>query len=135
MSEEAAYLVDMILPKSRYRQWTFTFPWPIRRLMARDYKLITDVLNLVIRALSAYLRRMARKAGHRDGKCASVTFVQRFGGALNANVHFHVLAPDAVFIPGDTEDDVLQMVPLPVPEDKDVLGASLTRSSAACRPS
>jgi hypothetical protein len=47
--------------------------------------------------------------------------VQRFGGALNANVHLHVLAPDAVFMPGETEDDVLRMVPLPVPEDKDIL--------------
>ena len=122
MSEEAAYLVDMVLPQSRYRQWTFTFPWPIRRLMARDYKLITAILGIVIRALYAYQRRMARRAGHRDGKCASVTFVQRFGGAVNANVHLHVLAPDAVFVPGETEDDVLRVVPLPVPEDKDILG-------------
>jgi hypothetical protein len=122
MSEEAAYLVDMVLPQSRYRQWTFTFPWPIRRLMARDYTLITAILNLVIRAIYAYQRRMARRAGHREAKCASVTFVQRFGGAVNANVHFHVLAPDAVFMPGETEDDVLQVVPLPPPEDKDILG-------------
>ena len=89
MSEEAAYLVDMVLPQSRYRLWTFTFPWPIRRLMARDYTLITAILNLVIRALSAYQRRMARRAGHRGAPgskcCASVTFVQRFGGALNPN--------------------------------------------------
>jgi len=87
MSEEAAYLVDMVLPQSRYRLWTFTFPWPIRRLMARDYTLITAILNLVIRALSAYQRRMARRARHRGAPgskcCASVTFVQRFGGALN----------------------------------------------------
>ena len=122
MSEEAAYLVDMVLPQSRYRQWTFTFPWPIRRLMARDYKLITAILGIVIRALYAYQRRMARRAGHRDARCASVTFVQRFGGAVNANVHLHVLAPDAVFVPGETEDDVLRVVPLPVPEDKDILG-------------
>ena len=126
MSEEAAYLVDMVLPQSRYRLWTFTFPWPIRRLMARDYTLITAILNLVIRALSAYQRRMARRAGHRGAPgskcCASVTFVQRFGGALNPNIHLHVLAPDAVFMPGDTEDDVLRVVPLAVPEDKDILG-------------
>jgi hypothetical protein len=126
MSEEAAYLVDMVLPKSRYRQWTFTFPWPIRRLMARDYTLITAILNLVIRALYAYQRRMARRAGHRGAPgsncCASVTFVQRFGGALNSNVHLHVLAPDAVFMPGETEDDVLRIVPLPVPEDKHIFG-------------
>ncbi|MFH1185188.1 MAG: hypothetical protein V1755_09140, partial [Chloroflexota bacterium] len=49
MSEEAAYLVDMVLPQSRYRLWTFTFPWPIRRLMARDYTLIAAILNLVKR--------------------------------------------------------------------------------------
>lgn len=122
MSEEAAYLVDMVLPRSRYRQWTFTFPWPIRRLMARDYTLITAILNIVIRALYAYQRRMARRTGHRGAKCASVTFVQRFGGAVNSNVHFHVLAPDAVFMPGETEDDVLRMVPLLPPEDKHILG-------------
>ena len=122
MSEEAAFLVDMALPKSRYRQWTFTFPWPIRRLMARDNTLITAILTLVIRALYAYQRRMARRAGYRGAKCASVTFVQRFGGALNANVHLHVLAPDAVFMPGETADDLLRMVPLPVPEDKEILG-------------
>jgi len=79
MSEEAAYLVDMVLPKSRYRQWTFTFPFAIRRLMARDYTLITAILGIVIRALFAYQRRMARRAGHRGARCASVTFVQRFG--------------------------------------------------------
>ena len=83
MSEEAAYLVDMVLPRSRYRQWTFTFPWPIRRLMARDYTLITAVLGIVVRALYAYQRRMGRRAGHRNARCASVTFVQRFGGAVN----------------------------------------------------
>ena len=33
-----------------------------------------------------------------------------------------VLAPGAVFIPGDAEDDVLQMVPRPVPEEEDILG-------------
>ena len=122
MSEEAAYLVDMVLPRSRYRQWTFTFPWPIRRLMARDEKLITAALGIVIRVLYAHQRRMARRKGHRAAKCASVTFVQRFGGALNLNVHLHVLAPDAVFMPGETEDDELVLVPLGPPEDNDVLG-------------
>ena len=88
----------------------------------RTFALITAILGIVIRTLYAYQRRMARRAGHRGAKCASVTFVQRFGGAVNSNVHFHVLAPDAVFVPGETEDDVLRVVPLPVPEDKDILG-------------
>ena len=45
--------------------------------------------------------------------------MQRFGGALNLNVHFHVLLPDAVFILG--QDDTFKIVPLPPPEDQDVL--------------
>ena len=33
-----------------------------------------------------------------------------------------MLAPDAVFIPGETEDDELVVVPLAPPDDKDILG-------------
>jgi len=33
-----------------------------------------------------------------------------------------VLAPDAVFVPSETEDDELRLVPLAPPEDKDILG-------------
>ncbi len=28
----------------------------------------------------------------------AITFVQRFGGALNLNVHFHCVIPDGVFV-------------------------------------
>jgi hypothetical protein len=79
---------------------------------------------------------MARRAGHRGAKCASVTFVQRFGGALNLNVHLHVLLPDAVFLPGETEDDELVVVPLAPPGDKDlqaILEKVVRRVSALVR--
>ena len=36
MSDEAAYLADMVLPEAPYRQWTLTFPWTMRYLMAKD---------------------------------------------------------------------------------------------------
>ena len=35
------------------------------------------------------------------GECGAVTFVQRFGGALNLNVHFHALILDGVYDPRD----------------------------------
>ena len=57
----------------------------------------------------------------------SVTFVQRFGSALQLNVHFHLLAPEGVF----TADGAF--VPLPPPDDEDVralLEASLHRLHA-----
>jgi hypothetical protein len=113
MSEEAAYLVDRVLPEARYRQWTVTFPWALRALMARDYRLITAVLGIVVRILFAWQRRQARRAGHPRAKNTVVAFVQRFGGALNLNVHLHLLLPDAVFIDG--EEETLALVPVPPP--------------------
>jgi hypothetical protein len=83
MSDEAAYLVDMVLPKARYRQWTVTFPWPLRYLMARDYKVITAMLQIAMRILFAWQRHQAKRAGYPGAKTAAVVFVQRFGGALN----------------------------------------------------
>jgi hypothetical protein len=126
MSEEAAYLVDMVLPKARYRQWTMTFPWHIRMAMARDYKLITAVLGVCMRILRAYQRRCAKKLGitTAQAKTAAVVFVQRFGGALNLNLHLHALLPDAVFVMGD--NNTFDVVDLPAPTDEDILKLTTT---------
>jgi hypothetical protein len=118
MSDEAAFLVDILLPQAPYRQWTVTFPWAVRYQLAKDFRLITSVLRIVVRALFAYQRRAAKRAGLCGVKTAAVTFIQRFGGALNLNVHAHVLLPDGVFVLEKTE--ILSFVPLPPPEDEDI---------------
>jgi hypothetical protein len=52
-----------------------------------------------------------RRSGLRPPACGAVTFVQRFGSALQLNVHFHVLVPDGafdehgVFVAADPPDD------------------------------
>jgi hypothetical protein len=120
MSDEAAYLVDMVLPEAPYRQWTLTFPFTLRFLLAKDYKLITAVLGIAMRILFAYQRRQARRAGVAGSKNAAVVFVQRFGGALNCNVHAHALLPDGVFVL-DEQQDAFRFVTLPPPSDKDIL--------------
>jgi hypothetical protein len=43
-------------------------------------------------------RRQAKEQGPADGRCGSVSFVQRFDSALNLNPHFHVLMPDCVYV-------------------------------------
>ena len=56
-----------------------------------------EVLSLVNRTLSTFLIKKAgltRKSGARTG---SVTFIQRFGGSLNLNIHFHMMFPDGVY--------------------------------------
>ena len=105
MSDEAAFLVDVLLPKCSYRQWTATFPWYIRYLMAKDYKLISAVGRVVIRAIFAFQKKQAKRVGipTPQAKCAAVAFWQRYGSALNSNCHPHVLAPDAVFVHGGGE--------------------------------
>ena len=44
-----------------------------------------------MRAIFGFLRRRARDAGVADGRSGAVAIVQRFGGALNTNIHVHAL--------------------------------------------
>lgn len=55
------------------------------------------MLRLFLRALFAWQRRCARQKGVTDPLCGAVTCIQRFGSALNLNLHFHTLVPDGVF--------------------------------------
>jgi hypothetical protein len=54
------------------------------------------VLRIVYRTLAAH---QVRKAGHsyRSASTGAVTFIQRFGSALNLNIHFHMLLLDGVY--------------------------------------
>jgi hypothetical protein len=90
--------VDRVLPEVPIRQWVLSLPHAVRFLLAYDRKLCGDVLRVFIRALSTWQRRRVRSVrGVTDAHCGAVTFVQRFGGALNLNVHFHVLALDGAY--------------------------------------
>ena len=65
-------------------------------------------------------RRRAERGG-------AVTAIQRFGSALNLNVHFHTLAVQGVFV--DDAGGGLRFVPNPEPTDLEVakLLASISR--------
>lgn len=54
------------------------------------------VLGIVTRAISTHL---ARQAGlpKQDAPTGAVTLIQRFGSALNLNIHFHMLFLDGVY--------------------------------------
>ena len=78
------------------RQWVLSFPFQLRFLLARYPDVMSRVLGIVYRTLSASLKK---KAGHthRTAKTGAVTLIQRFGSALNLNIHFHMLFLDGVF--------------------------------------
>jgi hypothetical protein len=101
MADTAAHLVDCVLPEVPVRQWVLTLPYPLRYRCAYDVKLTSQVLRAFVRTLFAALRRRARSRwGVPRGQCGAVSFLQRFGSALNLNLHFHTLALDGVY-PGD----------------------------------
>ncbi len=120
--DTAAHLVERVLPRVPVRQWVLTFPMRIRWHLATDPALASAALDLFLRALFAFHRTRARAAGVRDGKPGSVTFVQRFGSALQLNLHLHALLPDGVFVEpaGAAPDAPLCFHALPGPEDAEV---------------
>jgi len=83
MIETAAHLVDHILPQVPMRQWVLSFPWPLRLLFAARPEVLTQVLNVVARALSTAVVKRAGLTRSAGGQTGIVTFIQRFGAALN----------------------------------------------------
>jgi hypothetical protein len=81
-----ALLVDEVLPETPMRQWVLSFPFPLRFLFASRPEIMGRALGIVYRVLSTHL---IRKAGftHKSARTGAVTLIQRFGGALNLNVH------------------------------------------------
>jgi hypothetical protein len=84
------------LPERPLRQWVLSLPHALRFLLATDSEALTLVLGVVYRTIS---RHLIGKAGltRTTGASGAVTLVQRFGSALNLNVHFHMLFLDGVY--------------------------------------
>jgi hypothetical protein len=119
MAETAAHLVERVLPHVPVRQWVLSLPFALRYRLAYDAALTSAVLELFVRAVFASLRRRARRQrGVVRGQGGAVTFVQRFGDALNLNVHFHSLVLDGVYAAGP--DGMPRFHLLPPPEDAEV---------------
>lgn len=97
MVERAAHLVDHVFPNVPVRQWVLSFPSRIRYLVAWDHALCRAVVRVCVRAILGFQRRQAARAGVRDRRGGAVAIVQRFGAALNLNVHVHALVMDGVF--------------------------------------
>ena len=122
MVDSAALLVDTILPRLPMRQWVLSFPFHLRLLFARQPLIMSKVLAIVYRTISTFL---IKKAGfsHKTARTGAVTLIQRFGSALNLNIHFHMLFLDGVYRDaGDgTEGQRFQPVSYPTQMEMNIL--------------
>ena len=73
---------------------------------------MAKVLGTVYRAISTHL---IHKAGLslKDSATGAVTLIQRFGSALNLNIHFHILFLDGVYVHRDNRPPRFQRVKAP----------------------
>jgi hypothetical protein len=119
MADTAAYLVDRVFPEVPIRQWVLSLPFAPRYRLAYDSQLVSEVLRIFIQVVFSSLRRRARKrTGIQKGQCGAITFVQRFGGSLNLNIHLHSLVLDGVYYVDDKKQ--IRFQTLPPPSDSEV---------------
>ncbi len=117
MVDSATLLVDEVLPHVPMRQWVLSVPFPLRFLFASQPAVMSAVLRIVVRAITGQL---LTKAGyHRSqAQTGAVTLIQRFGSALNLNIHFHMLFMDGVY--RCDPDQRLRFVPVAAPTPTDM---------------
>ena len=114
MCDFAARPVTSVLPRVPVRQWVLTVPHGLRAKLAIDPRLTTVVLGEFIAAVSAWIRRRARRLGIRGAlKTGAVTVIQRFNSALDVAPHFHSLFTDGVYTFPSAGKPIFHPVPAP----------------------
>jgi hypothetical protein len=120
-SETAAHLVDSVIPHIPTRQWVLSVPMPLRFLIAFDSRALKVVIDAFTAGIFSWLKRKANEQGivlsAKKMRPGSVTFVQRFGSALNLNVHLHAVFSDGVYLESDTSKPLFEQVPAPTLAD------------------
>jgi len=112
MVESAALLADEVLPQRPLRQWVLSLPHALRFLLASDPAALTRVLGAVYQTIARHLIKQAGLT-RATGATGAVTLVQRFGSALNLNVHFHMLFLDGVYLSDGADPPVFRHVAAP----------------------
>jgi hypothetical protein len=127
MAERAAHLVDCVFPEAPVRQWVSSLPRRLRYVLAWDHGLCRAVTGVFVRAVLRSLRRRGRQTGVPGGRSGAVAIIQRFGAALNLNVHVHALVLDGVYVEDQRGTLRFHAAAPPTDEEMDRLLATIDR--------
>src|SRR5262245_13795276 len=100
MAQTAAHLVECVIPWVPTRQWVVSVPILLRYWTAPSRDLMAQVHTIMRTTIAQYYVNQAVRRGAERQKVqpGSVTFLQRFGGALQLNLHYHVVVIEGVFV-------------------------------------
>ncbi|NDA27146.1 MAG: hypothetical protein EBZ05_10025, partial [Verrucomicrobia bacterium] len=105
MAQTAAHLVDRVIPPVPVRQWVISVPKRLRCFLADRPNAVAALTRIFIEEIERLLCTAAgpTRAGDRPSvarpRLGAVSFLHRFGSAINHHVHLHACATDGVFAP------------------------------------
>jgi hypothetical protein len=122
MAQMAAHLVERVIPWVPTRQWVVSVPIPLRYWMASSQHLTATVHTIIRTTIGQYYVNQAVTRGSERQKVqpGSVTFIQRFGGAINLNVHYHVVFLEGVYLDRTDQGLKPRFVKVEPPSDADI---------------
>src|SRR5437870_3738717 len=122
MAQTAAHLVECVIPWVPTRQWVVSVPVPLRYWMAASQDLTAAVHTIIRTTIGQYYVNQAVPRGvPRDQvQPGSVTFIQRFGSAINLNLHFHCVFIEGVYLDRTEAGRKPRFVTVEPPSDADI---------------
>jgi hypothetical protein len=109
MAQTAAHLADHVIPPVPVRQWVISVPKRLRgfladrpRAVAALTKIFLDEVERLLCAAAGVTRDANALASARP-RLGGISFLHRFGSALNHHVHLHACVTDEVFVPPAAE--------------------------------
>jgi hypothetical protein len=109
MAQTAAHLVDHVIPPVPVRQWVISVAKRLRGMLADRPRAIAALTKIFLDEIERLL--LAASGGTPDAetprasrpRLGGISFLHRFGSALNHHVHLHACVTDGVFVPAAAE--------------------------------
>ena len=120
MAQTAAHLVDHVIPPVPVRQWVISVPKRLRGFLADHPAAVTALTSIFLEEIERLLREAAgascdgNEPPSAQPRLGAVSFLHRFGSALNRHVHLHACATDGVFTATDSPDGVAFLPARPI---------------------
>jgi hypothetical protein len=135
MAQTAAHLVECVIPWVPTRQWVVSVPVPLRYWMASSQELTAQVHTIIRTTIGQYYvnKAVARGCERAHIQPGSVTFIQRFGSALNLNLHFHGIFLEGVYLDRADQGRTPRFVKAEPPSDADISAVVQTISHRVIR--